>query len=119
MSGRMFDAKRSKSVVVPAHPAISDDDEEDDDDVADPDFVPPTHNQDIPCTSDTDPSAKRKQIQPVVEVLQENYSEYSEDDDDDDDGDDNVQPAVQAQRPRRSGKSAPRQPGQPLCIKLT
>ncbi|GAA6232932.1 piggyBac transposable element-derived protein 2-like [Lates japonicus] len=112
MSGRMFDAKRRKSVVVPAHPAISDDDEEDDDDVADPDFVPPTHNQDIPCTSDTDPSAKRKRIQPVVEVLQENYSEYSEDDDDDDDddddGDDNVQPAVQAQRPRRSGKSAPR-----------
>ncbi|KAG7511951.1 hypothetical protein JOB18_015125 [Solea senegalensis] len=110
MSARMFYAKRRKSVVVPVHPAISDDDEEDDDDVADPDYVPPSHNQDTSCTSDTDPSAKRKQIQPVVQVLHENNSEDSEysEDDDDNDGDDNVQPAVQAQRSRRSGKLAPR-----------
>lgn len=92
MSLQMFYAKRRKSVVVfarrPCHqwwwwwcgrP-----------------WFCPTHNQDIPCTGDTDPSAKRKRIQPVVEVLQENYSEGDGDDD-------NVQPAVQAQRPRRSG----------------
>lgn len=42
----MFYVKRSKSVVVPAHLAISDDDEEEDD------FVPLNQNQDFPCKSD-------------------------------------------------------------------
>lgn len=63
---------------------------------------PPTHNQNIPCASDTDASTKSNRIQPVMEVFQENLSADSEDDDDDDD----VQPAVQAQRPRRSGTQA-------------
>ncbi len=40
---------------MPAHPAISDDDEDEDDDVADPDFVPPDHNQDILGPSDMGP----------------------------------------------------------------
>lgn len=45
--------------------------------------------QGSPCTGDTDPSAKRKRIQPVVEAeLRENYSEDSEGDD----GGDDVQP---------------------------
>ncbi|KAJ4945772.1 hypothetical protein JOQ06_023450 [Pogonophryne albipinna] len=60
LSTRMFYSKRKDIVIVPAHPAISDDEEEEDDDVAGPDFVPPTHNLDIPGPSDMGPSAKRK-----------------------------------------------------------
>ncbi len=48
----MFYDKRRETVVMRAHPAISDDDKDEDDDVADPDFVPPDHNQDIPGPSD-------------------------------------------------------------------
>jgi len=44
---------------VPAHPSISDaGSEEEDDDVADPDFLPTTHNLDTPGQSDIGPSAK-------------------------------------------------------------
>lgn len=48
LSARLFYGKRD-TVVVPVNPAISDDDgsEEEDNDVADPDFLPPTHNLDI------------------------------------------------------------------------
>ncbi|KAK5909525.1 hypothetical protein CesoFtcFv8_003448 [Champsocephalus esox] len=93
----MFYSKRKDIVIVPAHPAISDDDEEEDDDVEDPDFVPPTHNLDIPGPSDMDPSAKRRCMQPAVLQV-----------DDDDDDDDDKQPALQAKRPTKPRKSAAR-----------
>ena len=53
----MFYGKRRETAVVSVNPDISDDDdEEEDDDVSDPDFVPPSHNQDIPGPSDMGPS---------------------------------------------------------------
>ncbi|KAK5916416.1 hypothetical protein CgunFtcFv8_011403 [Champsocephalus gunnari] len=85
----MFYSKRKDIVIVPAHPAISDDHEEEDDDMEDPDFAPPTHNLDIPGPSDMGPSAKRRCMQPAVLQV-----------DDDDDGD-NEQPALQAKRPTK------------------
>ncbi|KAJ8372586.1 hypothetical protein AAFF_G00281300 [Aldrovandia affinis] len=50
---------KKQSVVVPAHPAISDDEgsEVEDNDVA---VIPLTHNLDTPGPSDMGPSAKRK-----------------------------------------------------------
>ncbi|CAG6016111.1 unnamed protein product [Menidia menidia] len=101
-----FYGKRRETAVVPVHPNISDDvDEDEDDDVSDPDFVPPTHNQDIPGPSDMGPSTKRKRLQPAVEVLQDSGSDiYSVDNDDDD----NEQPAPQAKRPSKPSKSAAR-----------
>lgn len=84
---------------MPAHPSISDDEgsEEEDDDVADPDFLPPTHNLDTPGQSDMGPSAKRSHfVQPAVEVL-----------DDDDDDDDDEEPAPQAKRPTKKGSQQP------------
>ncbi|KAK5925562.1 hypothetical protein CgunFtcFv8_018077 [Champsocephalus gunnari] len=93
----MFYSKRKDIVIVPAYPAISDDDEEEDDDVEDPDFVPPTHNLDIPGPSDMGLSAKRRCLQPAVLQV----------DDDDDDGD-SEQPALQAKRPTKPRKSAAR-----------
>ncbi|XP_034041964.1 piggyBac transposable element-derived protein 3-like [Thalassophryne amazonica] len=104
----MFYEKRRETVVMPAHPAISDDDEkEEDDEVADPDYVPLTHNQDFPGPNDTGPCAKKKCIQPPVEVLQDSGSDsFSEDRDGDDD--DNVQQAPQAQKQSKSSKSAAR-----------
>lgn len=86
LSAKQFHARGT--VVVPTHPAISDDDEEEDDDVADPDFVPPSHNLDIPSTS---LSGRRKCIQPAVEVPEE------EDEDEDED-----EPAPQVKRYRKT-----------------
>ncbi|KAK7169972.1 hypothetical protein R3I94_000266 [Phoxinus phoxinus] len=99
LSTRIFYGKRG--TVVPAHPSISDDEgsEEEDDDVADPDFLRPTHNLDTPGQSDIGPSAKRKCVQPAVEVL---------DDDDDDDDDNDEEPAPQAKRSTKKGKPAAR-----------
>ncbi|XP_036008037.1 piggyBac transposable element-derived protein 3 [Fundulus heteroclitus] len=103
-----FYGKRRETAVVPVHPDISDDDEDDedeDDDVSDPDFVPPTHNQDIPGPSNIGPTTKRKRLQPAVEVIQDSGSDsYSEDNDDDD----NEQPAPQAKKPSKPSKSAAR-----------
>lgn len=88
-----------ENVVVPAHPAISDDEgsEEEDDDVADPD------NLDTPGPSDMGPSAKRTCVQPAVEVLEE-----EEDDTDDNDDDNEDQPVPQAKRPTKKRKPAAR-----------
>ncbi|XP_068424540.1 piggyBac transposable element-derived protein 1-like isoform X2 [Clinocottus analis] len=80
--------QRWQTVVVPAHPAISDDEDEeqsDSDDVADPDLVLTTHNQDTPGPSDMGPS---------VEVVLE-----SDDDDDE---------RPEAKRPCKCSKSAAR-----------
>ncbi|XP_051957445.1 piggyBac transposable element-derived protein 3-like [Xyrauchen texanus] len=100
LSTQLFYGKRA--TVVPAHPSISDDEgsEEEDDDVADPDFLPPTHNLDTPGPSDIGPSAKRKCVQPALEVLEE--------DDDDDDDDDDGEPAPQAKRQTKKEKPAAR-----------
>ncbi|KAL1250766.1 hypothetical protein QQF64_018562 [Cirrhinus molitorella] len=70
LSTHLFYGKRSV-VVVPADPAISDNEgsDEEDDDVADPDFIPPAHNLDTPCSSDMGPSAKRKCVRPVWRSL--------------------------------------------------
>ncbi|RXN14547.1 piggyBac transposable element-derived 3-like protein [Labeo rohita] len=67
LSTQLFYGKRSV-VVVPADPAISDDEgsDEEDNDVADPDFIPPVHNVDTPCSNDMVPSAKRKCFSPQV-----------------------------------------------------
>ncbi|KAM3864714.1 piggyBac transposable element-derived protein 3-like [Diretmus argenteus] len=94
---------KKRTVVVPAHPAISDDEgsEVEDDDVADPDFIPPAHNLDTPGPSDMGPSAKRKCMQPAVEVLED----VDEDDNYDEDED---QPAPQAKRPTKQKKPAAR-----------
>ncbi|KAJ4932923.1 hypothetical protein JOQ06_029761 [Pogonophryne albipinna] len=64
--------KFEENVIVPALPAISDDDEEEDDNAADPDFVPPTHNLDIPGPSDMGTSGKRKRMHPAVLQVEEN-----------------------------------------------
>ncbi|XP_034018956.1 piggyBac transposable element-derived protein 3-like [Thalassophryne amazonica] len=102
----MFYEKRRETVVMPAI-SDDDDDEEEDDEVADPDYVILTHNQDFPGPNDTGSCAKKKCIQPAVEVLQDSGSDsFSEDSDGDDD--DNVQQAPQAQKPSKSSKSAAR-----------
>ncbi|XP_078113915.1 uncharacterized protein LOC144522589 [Sander vitreus] len=97
LSARLFYGERD-TVVVPVNPAISDDDssEEEDNDVADPDFLPPTHNLDI-----DGPSAKRKCVQPAVEVLV---------DEDLDENDDNQEAAPTAKRPTNKRKPEPREP---------
>ncbi|KAJ8402191.1 hypothetical protein AAFF_G00370560 [Aldrovandia affinis] len=100
LSTRTFYGK-TQSVVVPAHPTISDDagSEVEDDDVADPDFILPTHNLDTPGSSDVGPSAKRKCVRPAVEVLEDEDDNYDEDED---------QSAPQAKRPTKQRKSAAR-----------
>lgn len=100
MSARTFYGKRTETVIVPADPAISggeEDDEEEGDEVADPDFVPPPHNQDISSPSNNTPSAKRKQIQPAVELLQDSDSDTLSEGSDDE----NEQPAPQTTRPSK------------------
>ncbi|KAJ8391362.1 hypothetical protein AAFF_G00089920 [Aldrovandia affinis] len=73
--------------------------EVEDDDVADPDFIPPTHNLDTPGPNDMGPSAKRKCVRPAVEVLEDEDENYDEDED---------QPAPQAKRPTKQRKPAAR-----------
>ncbi len=60
-----------QTVVVPAHPVISDDEgsKEQDEDVADPTFIPPSHNLDNPGPSKKGPSVKRC-VQPTMEALE-------------------------------------------------
>ncbi|KAJ8416032.1 hypothetical protein AAFF_G00380540 [Aldrovandia affinis] len=93
--------RKKQSVVVPAHPVISDDEgsEVEDNDVADPDFIPPTHNLDTPGQSDMGPSAKRKCVRPAVEVLEDEDEDNNYNDDED-------QPASQAKRPTKQRKPA-------------
>ncbi|GLD46317.1 piggyBac transposable element-derived protein 3-like protein [Lates japonicus] len=85
-------------VVVPAHPAISEDDD--------------IETFDTPDLSEEDPSVKQRCVQPTVEVL--------EDEDNDHDGKDNIydhnnnryedndQPAPQAKRPTKEKTSTAR-----------
>jgi len=105
VSDRAFYGKRRQTVIVPVHPAVSDDDDEeesdnDDYDVADPDFVLTAHDHDIPGPSDMGPSAKRRRRQPAVQVLQE--EEEEEEDEEKEEGNDD------AKRPFKPSKSAAR-----------
>lgn len=90
---------------MPADPAISDDEgsDEEDNDVADPDFIPPAHNVDTPCSNDMAPSAKRKCVRPAVEELDDD-----DDDNDNDENEDEDQPAPQAKGHTKKGKPAAR-----------
>ncbi|XP_038131517.1 piggyBac transposable element-derived protein 2-like [Cyprinodon tularosa] len=70
ISTNMFYGKRKAVVIVPANPAISDDEEDEEDDVeVDPDYIPVSHNLDTPTTSEMSPPAKRRHVQPAVEVI--------------------------------------------------
>ncbi|KAJ8372580.1 hypothetical protein AAFF_G00281240 [Aldrovandia affinis] len=97
--------RKKQSVVVPTHPATSDDEgsEVEGDDVADLDFIPPTHNLDTPGPSDMGPSAKRKCVRPAVEVLED---EDEDEDDNYDEDEDEDQPAPQAKRPTKRKPAA-------------
>ncbi|TDH05887.1 hypothetical protein EPR50_G00126990 [Perca flavescens] len=96
LSSRLFYGERD-TVVVPVNPARDNDSsEEEDNDVADPNFLPRTHNLDI-----DGPSAKRKCVRPAVEVLVdealgENYG--------------NQELAPTAKRPTNKRKPEPRKP---------
>lgn len=101
LSARLFYGRRN--TVVPVNPAISDDDnssEEEDNDVADPDFLPSTHDLDI-----DGPSAKRQRVQSALEVL---VDEDPVENEGLDGNDDRPEPAPTAKRPTNKRKPEPR-----------
>ncbi len=93
-----------QTVVVPAHPVISDDEgsKEQDKDVADPTFIPPCHNLDNPGPSKKGPSVKRC-VQPTMEALEDNDDDNDKHNINDKDEDED-QPATQAKRPIKKRK---------------
>ncbi|XP_030018215.1 piggyBac transposable element-derived protein 3-like isoform X4 [Sphaeramia orbicularis] len=109
LSARLFYAKRG-TVVVPAHPAISDDEdpEEEEDNMADPDphpeFFSSTYDLYTPQPGDEGISAKRKRMQPAVEVLED-----EEDDDIENNNEDKDQPVPHPMTSTKKRKLAARQ----------
>jgi len=68
--------------------------------MADPNFIPLTHNLDTSCPSDMGPSAKKDCVRPAVEEI--------EDKDDNDENKDEDHSAPQAKGPTKKGKPAAR-----------
>ncbi|XP_029946701.1 piggyBac transposable element-derived protein 3-like [Salarias fasciatus] len=114
LSAQYFYGKRRLSVpqtvVVPAHPAISEDEESDsgDNDIEDPDFIPPSHDLDTSDLSDSGPSGKRRCVRPTVEVLEDEDDEDDLHDHNSNRHEDDDQPAPQAKRPTQEKKSTAR-----------
>ncbi|KAK8394263.1 hypothetical protein O3P69_006454 [Scylla paramamosain] len=96
LTTRLF-YKEKGATIIPTNPVVSDDEEayDDNDDVADPTFIPTTHDLDTPGPNQLGPSSRRT-------VSATSAMEFRQDEDDKDNEEEEEAAKPQSKKPRRS-----------------